>query len=55
VTGVTREPEYGPPRPGDVRRSVVDPSLAARELGWTAETDLEQGLRETWEWTRAAS
>jgi UDP-glucose 4-epimerase len=55
VAGVTDETVYGPARPGDVRRSVVDPSLAARELGWTAETDLEHGLRETWEWTRASS
>jgi UDP-glucose 4-epimerase len=55
VTGTTGEPERGPARPGDVRRSVVDPSLAAQELGWTAKTDLEQGLRETWEWTRASS
>jgi UDP-glucose 4-epimerase len=55
VTGAGDEPEHGPPRPGDVRRSVLDPSLAARELGWRAETELEQGLRETWEWTRADS
>jgi UDP-glucose 4-epimerase len=55
VTGVGDEPEYGPARAGDVRRSVIDASLAKRELGWRAETDLEQGLRETWEWTRANS
>jgi UDP-glucose 4-epimerase len=55
VTGVDSEPEYGPPRAGDVRRSVIDPGLAARELGWRAQTTLEEGLRETWEWTRANS
>jgi UDP-glucose 4-epimerase len=55
VTGVEDEPEYGPARAGDVRRSVIDPALAERELGWRAETDLETGLRETWEWTRATS
>jgi UDP-glucose 4-epimerase len=55
VTGAGDEPEYGPARPGDVRRSVIDPGLAGRELGWQAETSLEQGLRETWEWTRASS
>jgi UDP-glucose 4-epimerase len=55
VTGVDDEPEYGPARAGDVRRSVIDAGLAKREFGWQAETDLEQGLRETWEWTRANS
>ena len=30
-----------------------DPSRAREELGWTAATPLEQGLRRTWEWYRA--
>jgi UDP-glucose 4-epimerase len=55
VTGVDGEAEYGPPRPGDVRRSVIDARLARRELGWEPETSLEHGLRATWEWTRASS
>jgi UDP-glucose 4-epimerase len=55
VTGAAAEPEYGPARPGDVRRSVIDPGRARRDLGWEAETTLEHGLRETWEWTRADS
>ena len=49
VTGVDREPTYAPERPGDIQRSVIDASLAARELGWTAEHSLEDGLRLTWE------
>jgi UDP-glucose 4-epimerase len=48
VTGVEREPTYAEPRRGDIRRSVIDPSLAARELGWRAEQSLEDGLRLTW-------
>lgn len=48
VTDSDAEPEFKPPRPGDARRSVVDPSLAARELGWRAEHGLEQGLEATW-------
>jgi UDP-glucose 4-epimerase len=50
VTGSEREPELGPPRPGDVRRSALDPSLAAQKLGWRARLDLESGLRATWTW-----
>lgn len=50
VTGSEVEPEFEPPRTGDVRRSALDPGLAARELGWRAEHDLESGLQNTWEW-----
>jgi UDP-glucose 4-epimerase len=49
VTGSNDEPAYAAPREGDVLRSVLDPSLATRELGWRAETTLEDGLRATWE------
>jgi UDP-glucose 4-epimerase len=48
VTGSEDEPEFEPQRPGDARRSVVDPSLAARELGWRPEHGLHEGLEATW-------
>lgn len=50
VSGSEAEPAFEPPRPGDVVRSVLDPRLAARELGWRADHDLESGLRSTWAW-----
>jgi len=50
VSGVEREPAFAPARLGELQRSVVDPSLAARELGWTPEHTLADGLRSTWEW-----
>jgi UDP-glucose 4-epimerase len=52
VTGSDLEPRYEPARPGDIRRSAVDPSLAQRELGWQPEASLEDGLRRTWEEVR---
>jgi UDP-glucose 4-epimerase len=52
VAGVDALPTHGPPRPGDARRSVLDPSLAARELGWRAGVTLEDGLRSTWKETK---
>jgi len=50
VTGVEREPDSAPARTGDVLHSVIDPSLAERELGWRPQHDLEAGLRKTWDW-----
>jgi UDP-glucose 4-epimerase len=45
------EPTFAEARPGEIRRSVLDPAAAERELGWRAETPLEHGLRMTWEST----
>ena len=42
-----REPRFGPPREGDLRRSALDAELAARELGWRPWTALEVGLPST--------
>jgi len=50
VAGVAAEPRFEPARLGDARRSVLDVSRAARELGWSARTALPDGLRRTWEW-----
>jgi UDP-glucose 4-epimerase len=49
VTGVDRKPDYAAERPGEIQRSVTDPGLAARELGWRAEASLEEGLKLTWQ------
>jgi UDP-glucose 4-epimerase len=49
VTGSEQEPEHAPERAGELRRSVLDPELAAQELGWRAEHPLEDGLRATWQ------
>ncbi len=49
VAGSELEAEPAPPRLGELQRSVLDVSLAQRELGWQAEVSLEEGLRRTWE------
>jgi UDP-glucose 4-epimerase len=41
------EPEFAPPRTGEVQRISIDPARAASELGWWAEMDLKEGLRVT--------
>jgi UDP-glucose 4-epimerase len=45
VTGSKAEPRLEPARPGDARRSVLDISRAAAELGWRPATPLAEGLR----------
>ncbi len=41
------EPEFAPPRTGEVQRISIDPARAERELGWEAKTGLDEGLRLT--------
>jgi UDP-glucose 4-epimerase len=53
VSGVELEPVFAPPRLGELQRSVLDPSLAERALGFRAATDLDAGLAETWRSVRS--
>ncbi len=53
AAGVRREPAFGPSRPGELQRSVLDPALAKRELGWEAHRSLDEGLAATWAWISA--
>ena len=45
--------EYGPDRPGDVRRLLADSSKAARLIGFKAETPLQRGLELLRDWYQA--
>lgn len=38
---------HGPAKAGEQKRSVIDPSLAAKILGWNPQTPLREGLKET--------
>lgn len=40
---------HGPPKPGEQMRSVLDYSLAEKVLGWKPETDIDTGIKKTWE------
>jgi UDP-glucose 4-epimerase len=53
ATGIVREPQLAPARLGELQRSVLDPSLAARELGWRPGHSLAEGLAATWAWVAA--
>jgi UDP-glucose 4-epimerase len=54
VAGVAVEPAFAASRAGELQRSVLDPTLAERELGFRAQTALEQGLSATWAFVRRA-
>ncbi|MGH2936557.1 MAG: NAD-dependent epimerase/dehydratase family protein [Solirubrobacterales bacterium] len=47
LADVPFEPEFAPPRTGEVQRITIDPSRAAAELGWSPKTSLADGLRVT--------
>ena len=53
VAGSDRKAHHAEPRLGELRRSFLDPGLAARELSFRAMVGLEDGLAATWDWVRA--
>jgi UDP-glucose 4-epimerase len=53
AAGVPAPPLHGPGKPGEQRRSCIDPSAAARALGWRPEVTLEEGLSRTLAWFRS--
>jgi UDP-glucose 4-epimerase len=52
IAGTNFDAMFVPQRPGELQRSVLDPSRAVDELGWRPEHSLEEGLRETYEFFR---
>jgi UDP-glucose 4-epimerase len=54
VAGSTTAARNEPARLGDVQRSVLDPGLIQRELGWRARVPLDDGLARTWAWMQEA-
>lgn len=53
ITGTKIEPGYEAPRPGDIRHSQADVTLASRVLGYKPLVNFEEGLRRTWDWYKA--
>jgi UDP-glucose 4-epimerase len=52
LTGYRREPNYGPPRKGDVHRIALDNLRARTTLGWEPRVSLEEGLSLTVDYFR---
>ena len=47
IAGISQEATHAPAKPGEQRRSVLDPARAKRLLGWTPSTPLGVGLERT--------
>ncbi|HEX7322389.1 MAG TPA: NAD-dependent epimerase/dehydratase family protein [Mycobacterium sp.] len=54
AAGAPDDPEFRPPRLGDLRRSCLDIGLARRVLGWQPRVVLDDGVRRTVEYFRQA-
>ena len=54
LTGSAVQPQYGPPRVGDVKHSLADISKAREILGYTPLVTLDEGLARTLAWFRAS-
>ena len=52
VAGIESRPRFEDARLGDILRSVLDPALIERQLGWSAQVSLDEGLRRTWAWMK---
>ena len=50
ILGTNIKPRYTDPRPGDVKHSLADISMAKETLGYEVKVDFEEGLRQTVEW-----
>ena len=51
--GVPKPFRHGPAKPGEQRRSSIDPAAASKALSWQPRVPLEEGLRATAEWFRS--
>ncbi len=52
ATGVNLPYQIAPRRQGDIEQVWADPRKAERELGWKADTPIEDVLRSAWEWQK---
>lgn len=52
VLGTNVEPEFAPPRPGDIRESMADITAARKWLGYEPQIDFLEGLRRSVDYYR---
>ena len=52
ATGMKVPYRIRPRRPGDIATCYSDPAKAARQLGWSAQYDIEDMCRDSWNWQK---
>src|SRR6266487_3588978 len=55
VTGRPMDPEFAPPRPGELQRSSLAVERARQDLGWTAGKELADGVAAVCRWIEAGA
>ena len=50
ASGSDAQAEHEPARLGEIQRSVLDPALAAEQLGFLPMVAIEDGIAATWDW-----
>jgi nucleoside-diphosphate-sugar epimerase len=53
VAGAKVEPQFGPPRTGDVKHSRADVTRARELLDFCAQVPFSEGLKKTYDWYRS--
>jgi len=53
AAGSDAQAEHAPARLGELHRSVLDPALAAEQLGFLPMVGIEDGIAATWEWVKS--
>ena len=53
VNGIKLNYSIGPRRPGDVEKVYADVTKSSQVLGWEAELDLADALKDAWRWQQA--
>ena len=53
AAGVTDPPTYAEARPGELDRSCLDAGKAQRELGWSPQVPLADGVKAVLDWSRS--
>jgi len=52
LMGVEVDPDYQPPRAGDVKHSLADVSLARESIGYEPKIHFQEGLARAIDWYR---
>ncbi|MDD4364073.1 MAG: GDP-mannose 4,6-dehydratase, partial [Atribacterota bacterium] len=53
IINFDREASYGPSRPGDLRKNILNNQLAKKHLAWHPKYTIQEGLKKTVDWFKS--